>query len=183
MNWVHRSVKWQLGVAAAVVATIALVAAGCGSSSSGSSAGSGASGLVRAVQNSQLGTPVLVNRQGMTLYALSAERHGKFICTSADVAGTSTPCVSVWRPLTATQGQSLGSGIHNLATVRRPGTSAMQVTYRGMPLYTFADDHSAGQVSGNGLHDVGTWHAVTVAAAATAAAPATSSGGGYGGGY
>jgi predicted lipoprotein with Yx(FWY)xxD motif len=183
MSWAHRSLKWQLGAAAALVATLALVAAGCGSSSSGSSAGSGASGLVRAVKNSQLGTSVLVNRQGMTLYALSAERHGKFICTTANVAGTSTPCVSLWHPLTAQQGQSLGSGISHLATVQRPGSSAMQVTYKGMPLYTFAEDHSAGQVSGNGFRDVGTWHAVTLAASAAATAPATSSGGGYGGGY
>ena len=179
MSWAHRSLSRKLGAGAALVATLALVAAGCGTSSSGSSAGGGGSGLVRSENNSQLGTAVLVNSKGMTLYALSAERHGRFICTTANVPGTSTPCSALWHPLTAQSGQSLGSGIGHLATVQRPGMSGLQVTYRGMPLYTFAEDHSAGQVSGNGLHDVGTWHAVTLAAATTAPST-TTGGGGYG---
>jgi predicted lipoprotein with Yx(FWY)xxD motif len=133
---------------------------------------------VQTTHNAQLGT-VLVNHQGMTLYALSAEKHGRFVCTSADVPGTSTPCVSIWRPLTASAGQSLGGSVQHLGTVMRPGTSAMQVTYRGMPLYTFAEDHSAGQAKGNGFHDVGTWHAVTVGGSGAAPAASTS-GGGYG---
>jgi predicted lipoprotein with Yx(FWY)xxD motif len=180
MSHTYNSRIWRRSVASALVAAVALAAAACGGASSSGAGGTSTAGLVHADQNAQLGAPVLANAQGMTLYALSAEKHGRFICTTADVPGTSTPCVSVWLPLTAKAGQSLGSGVHGLATVKRPGTSALQVTYRGMPLYTFADDHSAGQASGNGLHDVGTWHAVTLASSAIASAPMTSSGyGGY----
>jgi hypothetical protein len=44
-----------------------------------------------------------------------------------------------------------------------------------MPLYTFAQDMSAGQANGQGVMDVGTWNAVTAnasSAGAPAAAPA-----------
>jgi len=44
-----------------------------------------------------LGGTVLVNRSGLTLYSLSAETGGRFICT-----GT---CTSLWRPLVVRHGQ------------------------------------------------------------------------------
>jgi predicted lipoprotein with Yx(FWY)xxD motif len=167
----------------------------CGSSSSSKSTSSatetqpaasqtssGASSvLVKTATNSKLGGTVLVDAQGMTLYHLSAEQSGKFICTSA-------ACVGVWHPLTASAG-STPSGVGSLGTVKRPdGTE--QVTYKGEPLYTFAQDKGAGEANGQGIKDVGTWSAVT-AAAGTASAPAApaASGGGEseskksGGGY
>jgi hypothetical protein len=71
-----------------------------------------------------------------------------------------------------------------LATVKRPDGS-VQVTYKGEPLYTFAQDTSPGQANGQGIKDVGTWSAVTISSAASSPAPATtgtesSKGGGYG---
>jgi hypothetical protein len=71
--------------------------------------------------------------------------------------------------------------------VKRPdGTE--QVTYKGMPLYTFAHDTAPGQANGQGIKDVGTWTAVTTSATKTSAsttpsAPASSSSGGGGYGY
>jgi predicted lipoprotein with Yx(FWY)xxD motif len=165
-----------------------LLLAACGSSSSSksstgtssqpASAQSSASGaLVKTASNTKLGTTILVDAQGMTLYSLSAEHSGKFICTTAE-------CVGVWHPLTVAAG-STPSGASSLGTVKRPdGTE--QVTYKGLPLYTFAQDTAEGDVKGQGIKDVGTWSAATTSAS-SAAAPATtttttttrSSGGGY----
>src|SRR6188472_622675 len=72
--------KLRMGTLAALVAAVAL-AAGCGSSSSttGSNGGGTPTTTVRSTPNSQLGTNALVNKTGMTLYTLSAERGGRFI--------------------------------------------------------------------------------------------------------
>ena len=59
---------------------------------------SGASAVVvRSAANPALGATVLVNAQGMTLYSLSGEQGGKFICTSS-------ACTQVWHPLSAAAG-------------------------------------------------------------------------------
>jgi Secreted repeat of unknown function len=60
-----------------------------------------------------------------------------------------------------------------LGVVKRPDGTA-QVTYKGMPLYTFTADHAAGQANGQGIKDVGTWTAVR-ASGAKPSAPAMSS--------
>ena len=170
--------------AALAVASIALAAA-CGSASAGTSGGTSthqASGVVATAQNAALSSRVLVNRQGMTLYTLSAERNGHFICTAtAKLPGGSTPCLQVWKPLLVKGAVHAGS-IGALGTVMRPDDGAMQLTYKGLPLYTFAGDKAPGDAAGNGLMDVGTWRAATATATASAA-PATTSNGGGGYGY
>jgi predicted lipoprotein with Yx(FWY)xxD motif len=122
---------------------------------------------VKTASNTTLGATVLVDAQGMTLYSLSGERNGKFICTSS-------ACTQVWHPLSASAGTPSGS-VGSLGSVKRPdGTE--QVTYKGMPLYTFAQDQKPGDAKGQGVKDVGTWTAVTAGAnssSAPAAAPAT----------
>jgi predicted lipoprotein with Yx(FWY)xxD motif len=161
-----------------------LLLAACGSSNSSSSSGapaaSPASGgtsapAVKAASNATLGATVLVDAQGLTLYHLSAERNGKWICTSA-------ACVQLWHPLAAAAGASPKGSVGSLGTVKRPD-GKLQVTYKGMPLYTFAQDQKAGDAKGQGIKDVGTWSAVKTSAAVSskpAPAPAsTSSGGGY----
>jgi predicted lipoprotein with Yx(FWY)xxD motif len=154
---------------------IAVTAAACGSASASTSTHR-ASGIVRTAQNAGLGAKVLVNAKGMTLYTLSAETNGRFICTKS--------CLQLWKPVLA-KGAIQAGGL-NLGTVVRSDGGGTQLTYMGRPLYTFANDHAPGDASGNGFKDVGTWHAATVGAAAAAAtAPATtgstgSSGGGYG---
>jgi predicted lipoprotein with Yx(FWY)xxD motif len=138
----------------------------------------GASASVRTAANSTLGATVLTDSAGMTLYRLSGERAGKFICATA-------ACLQVWHPLVASAAHA-PAGTASLATVKRPDGSE-QVSYQGMPLYTFAQDSRPGDANGQGLKDVGTWNAVTVAATAGSAAPATTktaspaklSGGGY----
>ncbi|HEY5660907.1 MAG TPA: hypothetical protein VIR59_08985 [Gaiellaceae bacterium] len=128
--------------------------------------------VVTTANNKTLGKKILVNRKGMTLYSLSVEHKGHFICT--DMA-----CLSLWKPLTIAKG-AVATGAAHLSVVKRPD-GRLQVAYRGGPLYAFAEDTRRGDVKGNGFKDVGTWRVATVAAAAPAPPPTTT--GGYGGGY
>ncbi len=185
-----------------VIFTLAasILLSACGSSSDSKSATStteaqraasqtsGASGaLVKTAANSKLGATILVDAQGMTLYHLSAEQNGKFICTSAG-------CLQVWHPLTVPSGSTPGGSVRSLGTVKRPD-GTLQVTYKDMPLYSFEQDKEAGDASGQGIKDVGTWSTVSVPASTTgthstpaasgsssSGSTSSSSGGGSGGG-
>ncbi len=162
--------KKSMGMLAVMAVAVVLVA-GCGSSSG--SAGGGGSTTVQTAHSSALNANVLVNGHQKTLYTLSAEQHGRFICTAASmIPGTSASCVSVWVPLTVAKGTT-PSGPVSLGTVTRPDGGGTQVTYQGRPLYTFANDKAPGDASGNGLKDVGIWKAATIgsSAATTSASP------------
>jgi len=172
----------RVGMVAGLVAVVAVLAAGCGSSSSGGSTGTAAGGGNKTVQSehsSSLNADVLANGSDMTLYTLSAEHGGRFICTkSSKLPGSSASCLSMWIPLTVPAGTN-PTGPVALGTIDRPDGAGTQVTYKGLPLYTFAGDKAPGDTSGNGFMDVGTWKAATIGSAAAA----TSSGGGAGYGY
>jgi predicted lipoprotein with Yx(FWY)xxD motif len=127
--------------------------------------------VVSTAKNAKLGTTILVTRKGLSLYDLSVERKGRFICTTK-------ACLALWHPLTVAKGTT-PTGVHLLGTIKRPG-GQRQVTYNGAPLYTFAQDHKRGDVNGNGFKDVGTWQAATLSGAA-AGSGTSSSGYGYGG--
>jgi predicted lipoprotein with Yx(FWY)xxD motif len=113
----------------------------------------GTTRVVTTAHNAKLGKTILVTTRGLTLYSLSVERHGRFVCKTA-------ACTALWKPLHIAKGMSPG-GIKGLGTIRRPDHS-IQVTYRGAPLYRFYLDRKRGDAFGNGFHDVGTWRAVTV---------------------
>lgn len=104
---------------------------------------------------------LLATLRGRTLYSLSLEKHGRFICTGG--------CLSIWHPLVVPKGVK-PTGPVGLGTVKRP-EGKTQVTYRGRPLYSFAEDTKAGETKGEGIKDVGTWHAA-MAPGATTPAPA-----------
>ena len=169
-----------------LAASVLLVACGGSSNSStksgGSSApaGSASAATVSSATNSSLGTTVLVDSKGMTLYRLSGETNGHWICTSA-------ACTGIWRPLTLAGGAAPTGSVSSLGSVKRPDGSS-QATYNGEPLYTYSGDTQAGQANGQGIKDVGTWNAVSPAGSATSAPPANSapapapSGSGNGGG-
>ena len=120
------------------------------------------------------GRTILVTRRGMTLYHLSVERRGHFICTSA-------ACLAEWKPLVVARGVT-PTGAKSLGVVRRPD-GRRQVAYKGGPLYTFEEDHKPGDMNGNGFKDVGTWHVVTVAGKSQSAPMSSGGSSGYGGGY
>ena len=147
-----------------------LLLAGCGSDygDDGSSGSGGSTNMVDTADNEELGQQVLVDPDGMTLYTLSEEKGGKFICKDPE-------CLSAWRPLI---GEPTGD-VAGLGAVKRPD-GMQQVTYKGKPLYTFSGDKEKGQAKGDGIKDVGVWHAATVEGKRS---DEDSGGGGGGGGY
>jgi predicted lipoprotein with Yx(FWY)xxD motif len=133
---------------ALVVAALAALAA-----PSASAAGQASKKVAKQAQNATLGKTILTTTKGRTLYSLSAESGGKFICTAS--------CLSVWRPLTVPDGVK-PKGPVKLGTIERPDGKT-QVTFKGRPLYSFTGDSKAGDVNGEGIKDVGTWHAAAIA--------------------
>jgi predicted lipoprotein with Yx(FWY)xxD motif len=149
-------------LAAIVPVLLALAAGGCGHSAAPSTHAS----AVKTAANPRLGT-LLVDARGMTLYHLSGEGHGKFICDTAF-------CEKHWPPLSAS---ATSSAISGLGTVRRPD-GMEQLTYKGEPLYTFTGDTAPGQVDGQGAVEGGRWIAVKISPASAGSENAGSSGGG-----
>ena len=157
--------------------TAALIAAGVviAIAATGALALTGSSARAQTVVKNghALGKTVLVTRQGRTLYSLSAERNGRFICSNS-------ACLALWHPLVVAKGTK-PMGAAKLSTVRRPD-GRTQVTYQGKPLYTFVKDTKPGMASGEGFKDVGTWHVASVGKS-TSTAPkqmTTTTPGGYG---
>ncbi|HVO55766.1 MAG TPA: hypothetical protein VMT37_15250 [Solirubrobacterales bacterium] len=97
-----------------------------------------------------LGKTVLTTTKGHTLYSLSAEKKGRFICTDPG-------CLSAWKPLVVPKGVK-PKGPVKLGTTMRPN-GRRQVTFKGLPLYSFNGDVRKGEANGEGIKDVGTWHA------------------------
>jgi predicted lipoprotein with Yx(FWY)xxD motif len=120
--------------------------------------------VVRVAHNAKLGRSILVTRRGRTLYDLSVERNGKFICATQ-------ACLSLWHPLHVARG-TRPAGAPHLGVVTRPDRT-LQVTYRGRPLYTFTGDKRAGDVSGDGFKDVGVWHPAATSGAKSTTPPPT----------
>lgn len=106
--------------------------------------------VVKQAQNATLGKTVLTTLAGRTLYTLSAETGGTFICKRG--------CLTAWHPLYVAAGVK-PTGPVKLGTIKRPDNGRRQVTFRGRPLYTFDGDEGPGDANGEGFKDVGTWHA------------------------
>ena len=138
-------------VAAAVVAAVAL-------------AKGATAPTVGSAMNAKLGAQVVVNPQGRTLYALSAESSRRILCKRAE-------CVRNWPPLTVSSSKvklRAGAGVQGRLELVRRG-SRLQVTLRGKPLYRFAGDHGKDEDNGEGIAAFGgTWHAVTASSASAA---------------
>lgn len=134
---------------------------------------------------------VLATSTGRTIYWYSGDikGSGKSTCAGA--------CLAAWPAVTGAPSAAPGVQLAGqLGTITRSG-GVVQATYNGYPLYTYAQDMTPGQATGNGV--TGSWHVITGAvlsaspsAAAAAslrdAAPASSAtpsatSSGYGGGY
>src|SRR5262245_36562639 len=79
-----------------------------------------------------LGT-ILRTNTGFTLYHLTTDSSSMTSCTGG--------CAQAWPPLLLPKGvdRVVSGGRKGFATIMRPG-GGRQVTYRGMPLYTYAGD-------------------------------------------
>ncbi|HEY2479966.1 MAG TPA: hypothetical protein VGI17_14725 [Solirubrobacterales bacterium] len=139
----HRARNLAALALAAVIAVGALVAP--------MALARGSKTVVGEAQAPSLHKTVLTNTKGLTLYSLSVEKNGKFICTGS--------CTKTWFPLLVARGTKLAGPV-KLGTIKRP-EGKMQVTFKGLPLYTFDGDSAKGQANGEGFKDVGTWHAAT----------------------
>ncbi len=129
-----------------VLSAIALLLAG------GSAQAAMSKRVVKKANNAALGKTILVNLRGLTLYSLSAETNGKFICKRG--------CLVDWRPLYVAKGVK-PTGPVKLGAIKRPDNGRRQVTFEGRPLYTFDEDAKTGDVKGQGIRDVGVWRAAT----------------------
>ena len=108
---------------------------------------------VSVANNGTLGKKVLVTpATGRTLYTLSAEKRGKWVCVKQ--------CLGFWPPLVIAKGKT-PTGSTGLGTIKRPD-GRLQVTFKGFPLYRFSGDKARGQANGEGVKDVGVWHAAVV---------------------
>ena len=159
----HEKFRARRGLTVVVAAIAAASAIGAAGEASGApavnldnaaSAARPHAAVVKTARNKKLHRVILVNRKGRSLYSLSAEKNGRFICTDRG-------CLSLWTPLLVARG-ARPTGARSLATVKRPDDGKTQVTYRGRPLYTFNDDTRRGDVRGEGFRDVGVWHAAVV---------------------
>lgn len=118
----------------------------------GASASQGSKVVAKKGTVESLGRTVLTRTNGHTLYSLSVETGGRFVCTGG--------CLGTWKPLVVAKGTK-PRGPVKLGTIRRPD-GRIQVTFKGRPLYSFDGDSEAGEANGEGFKDVGTWHAATL---------------------
>lgn len=163
---------------AAALMCAGLLLAACGSSEPAATGPGG--GGVTTRDHPQLGK-ILTDSSGDTLYFAEQEADGKIRCKEG--------CLSIWTPMTMAGEAKPPTDIPGLGTVRREDNGKNQLTYQGMPLYTFTLDKNAGDTQGDnaqddfsGVHFV--WHAVTVGGQPPGGGGSqpmtTTSGGGYG---
>ncbi|MGA8615189.1 MAG: hypothetical protein WB760_26630 [Xanthobacteraceae bacterium] len=88
---------------------------------------------------------VLTNDSGMTLYVFDKDSGGKSACNG--------PCAGNWPPLMATAA-SKAMGDYTILT-RDDGSK--QWAYKGRPLYTWKNDKTPGDITGDGFLN-GAWH-------------------------
>lgn len=132
-----------------------ILVAGCSSSPGSTASTTGAGAGGLPTRTTPIGT-VLVNSAGHTVYELDGDTPAHQTCT-----GT---CESIWPPVNA---------------------NGSQIVVNGHPAFTYTSDSSAGQTTGQGVHDQwGTWHALDAAgnpimASSTTTSSSASGGGGY----
>ena len=104
-------------------------------------------------RNSTLGRTIVVDAHSRTVYALNPETARHLLCASRE-------CLAVWHPVSVrSQAVTLKGIVGHVTFLHR--TRMLQLTLRGMPLYTFAGDSAKGQANGEGIKSFrGTWHTV-----------------------
>ena len=122
-----------------------------GGESGGEMSGGSSAATVQLSEDAALGQ-FLVGENGMTLYLFTNDSENTSNCNGG--------CATSWPPLLSDGAPMAGAGVDAAllgTTERTDGTS--QVTYNGLPLYFFASDQSAGDISGQGVG--GVWYVVS----------------------
>ena len=137
-------------------------------SASSSSAASG--GAVLKTGSTSLGT-VVVDGKGLTAYVFDKDtaNSGKSVCTGA--------CAAQWPAIDATSDHPTVTGVSGKVGTITGVDGKKQVTLDGRPLYTFAQDTSTGDVTGQGF--AGIWWVVGPDGTKIMSASSSSSSGGY----
>jgi predicted lipoprotein with Yx(FWY)xxD motif len=143
--------------------------AAANSASTGTSTGTSSSTMAVAAlrtASTSLGT-VVVDGAGMTVYEFDKDTKGSG--TSACSGG----CLKLWPAVPASGTPTLTGVSGTVGTITRDdGTT--QVTLNGHPLYTYANDAKAGDVTGQGVG--GIWWVVGPDGSEMTAGPSTSTG-------
>jgi predicted lipoprotein with Yx(FWY)xxD motif len=137
--WVRQILSVALAVGAAAV-----VLAACGDGADDGNATAADLGLV-SVENVD-GTNVLADADGRTLYTADVER-GKIRCSGA--------CISFWEPVEASANEAESASAElglDLGVVDRPFDGGRQLTFNGLPLYSFTEE-GPGRLEGDGFED------------------------------
>ena len=98
------------------------------------------------VTSSQSNGNILADAEGNTLYFFAPDVKGESQCEGE--------CIANW-PVFFSEDVEAGNGLDvaNVGTITRADGSS-QTTYRGWPLYYFANDNQAGDVNGDGINGV-----------------------------
>jgi predicted lipoprotein with Yx(FWY)xxD motif len=122
------------------------------------------SAVVKVSVNKKLGTTILVDARGFTLYLYTADQRNQSQC----VNDAQYHCSKAWPPLRSSGKPRAGRGVKAalLGTIKRKD-GAPQVTYNGHPLYTDAGaakfslvaDAKPGDTNGQAF--LGIWFAVS----------------------
>lgn len=158
--------SFVLAVAGTSLAALAL--AGCGSSDSGGTSTPAAGGDIGTAK-----TPfgqIVVDGNGRTAYVFDKDvaNSGKSACTGS--------CASEWSAITSSAAKPRVAGLTGTVATITGTDGGKQITINGRPIYTFANDSSAGDTKGQG--EDGEWHVVSpTGKEITKKAPAASSGG------
>jgi predicted lipoprotein with Yx(FWY)xxD motif len=138
------------------IAAIALLASGTSilalTALPGVSGASSGATTITVSQNKTWG-PTLTLKNGFTVYRLTKDSTNKSTCSGK--------CATVWLPVVLAPGQKtpVGVGVTGLGSFAR-ANGTKQVTFQGIPLYTFFKDTKSGEVSGNIKDGWGQWWSI-----------------------
>lgn len=166
----------RLAAGSSFLAAVALMAAACGSAGGtpAPTAGAAASGgtviVIGSASSATMGT-YLTGPNGLALYTKSGDT-----ATSSSCTGT---CATNWPPLTLTSGQTAsgGAGVTGTFATLTRSDGTLQVTYNGLPLYSWIQDKKPGDTTGNGVN--GFSLALSSGAGGGSPAPSGTGGSGY----
>lgn len=160
------SSRLTLAVAGTSLAVMALTACG-GSDSSGDVP---AKGSDIGSSSSSLGT-IVVDGKGMTAYVFDKDTpgSGKSACTGG--------CAGEWSAITSSSDEPKVDAVTGKVGTIAGADGAKQVTLEGMPLYTYADDSTVGDIEGQGKG--GIWWVVSPAGKKISKTVDSGGGGGY----